>query len=527
MSRTLLLALTTAVLVVAAVVVAVGASPNDDVIARASVHRDGDHALRAEVRLRTTEPTPVTVMVADADGEGFRVTPADPLEGTGTVPLLGLRPSSEYTVSLEATGETWDLGTVRTGKLPAGVPTTELLPDPAPDAGLTLLQTRRRPPEGEGGLRDEGTLVAVDGTGEVVWYQRLPLGTEDITATVDGDLLATYHEMGVIEVDPATGIERSWIGSSGEDATDRRGRPVAPDGAIVVDTDQMHHEVLELHDGNLLTLSREVREVTYPEPICEDSPADGVERGSERTVERGSERTVERGSERTTEQVAADTVVEFDPETGEVVREFSLWEVLDPMDHLDRLVEAEFCGPHLEPRYPQGGVRDWTHGNGIEIDEPRNVVWVSLRHTDQIVGLRWQDDADGPAGELVHRLGRGGTFELTEGEWFRHQHAPELQPDGSLLVHGSGNHREGTSLDGAPGDLPAARAIRYQLDVEAGTATQVWQHRFPRFAEVEPSSGETVWDRRTRDPEGETGWGAYRAERLPHLYPPDWQVSPL
>ena len=547
--RTFALVLVTGVVATSLGVAAARRAPATPGAASARVVRDADHALRAHVGVRVERPTRVQVVAVDEDGHGLRVTPDRPAAGSVRIPLLGLRPDRRYTVTVEGDGQAVPAGRIATREPPAPVPPVEAAL-PSADIGLTVFETLYRAADGEPPLRDEGAVVAVDGRGEVVWYEVLPQGAEDVTPTPRGTLLVTAHEMGIREIDPAEGTVAHWVGRSAEDATDAHGRAVASDDAIMVATDQMHHEVIELPNGNLLTLSREVREVTYPEPICEDSPASG------------------------TEAVAADTLVEFRRDTGEIVREFSLFDVLDPTsrDSLDRIVPSEFCSPYLDPRYPQGGVRDWTHANGIEIDPDLNVVWISARHLDQLVGLRWVDDDAGEAGELVYRLGPGGDFALADGgQWFLHQHAPELQPDGTLQVYDNGNWRDGTDVED-PTALPWSRAVRYRLDTRTMTATQVWEHAFPqdegvyapyvgdadtlddgrvliahgglldplaespnapgvqrwgRIVEVDPGSGEVVWDLVTRDPDGETGWGLYRAERIPHLYPPGWTVEPV
>lgn len=516
---------------------------------RASASRSPGNALRGHVHVVTDEPMHVTVRVRAADGRVLQVRPPEPVDGQARIPILQLTPSTVHDVTVTgvpASGGPVEVaaGTIVTGRLPDGLP--PVTATGRSGDGLTLFETLYKEPAGQQPLDRIGAVVAVDPAGQVVWYQRLPLGTEDVTPSDRGTLLVTYHEMTVRELDPAGGTVDDWVGTSGRRARGPAGHRVARAGAVPVASDQFHHEVVELDDGTLVTLGREVRDVTYPEPMCDDSDS-------------------------RTARVAADVVVQIDPDSGEILREFSLFDAIDPTspDSLDRIVTDEFCSPYLEPRYPTGGVRDWTHANGIEVDEDRNVVWVSARHLDQVVALRWRDDADGPAGQVVWRLGRGGDFELSDGEWFFHQHAPELQPDGSLLIYDNGNFRPGTSLDD-PDNPPYSRAVRYDLDTTTMTATQAWQHRFPdqdmvyapyvgdadvlddgrvliahgglldppaespndpgsvrwgRIVEVDPDSGRVLFDLRTRDPEGRTGWGLYRAERLDDLYPPGWQVS--
>ena len=71
---------------------------------------------------------------------------------------------------------------------------------------------------------------------------------------------------------------------------------------------------------------------------------------------------------------------------------------------------------------------------------------------------------DYATGEVVWRLGEGGDFELTDGVWFKEQHAPSLVEDGELLIYDN------------LGDGRIARAVQYRLDEDAMTAEQVWAY---------------------------------------------------
>jgi hypothetical protein len=189
--------------------------------------------------------------------------------------------------------------------------------------------------------------------------------------------------------------------------------------------------------------------------------------------------------------------------------------------------------------------RDWSHANAVTLDQRRNALLVSLRHHDLVLAIRYRDDADGPSGALLWTLGRGGTFALAAGEWFSHQHAPEVQPDGSILLYDNGVGRE----------KPFSRAARYRID--GGQARQTWCHvlldrgqpvfskrqgdanrlangnvlithgnltgehgrLYARIVEVAPESaggGDVVFDLRVADEDW--GWCVYRAERITSLY---------
>ncbi len=558
----------TAAVVLLAVVLFGGEGPDpEELIQTVDVVRDPDNPLRGELRAQASEPATLTAELRSTDGRGFRISPPGGPSTDHRVPLLGLAPDREYTVILEltpgGTGTTTsvDAGALRTGPLPDDFPPVEVVKAGAreetvearsPGDGLTLFDLGWRPPQGEGHARDHGYLVAVDGRGDIVWYHGAEQSIQDARRTEDGTLLFIYNETGVREVSPTGDLVREWSGTTGLETApeDDLGRRIVGDDPIRVETDQMHHEVGVLPNGNLITLSREIRSVEYPDAVCDDEEDfDG------------------------TYEVGGDTVVEFDPDTGEVVKEFSLFDVLDPVDNLDRTMTYEFCSQYLDSVYPDRDARDWTHANAVVLDEDHNALILSLRHTDSLVALRYTDDADGPAGELLWTLGEDGDFELAgDGEWFFHQHSPEIQPDGSILLYDNGNERPGTSLE--DGDRPPySRAVRYRLDLDEGSARQVWEHRagpgeelpyapyvgdadrtgddtvlithgglleppshspvtpgvqaWGRIIEVETSDDEPLLDIRIKDPDPEMGWRAYRAERIPSIYPSGYTVEPL
>jgi hypothetical protein len=262
--------------------------------------------------------------------------------------------------------------------------------------------------------------------------------------------------------------------------------------------------------------------------------------------------------------VVTDTVVEFSPNDGAVVNEWSLFDLVDPLSDLERIRPAEFCSQYLGDVYPDLGARDWTHANAVVLDEARNAILVSARHLDKILAIRYQDDENGAAGELMWSLGEGGDFTLTDGEWFLHPHAPEVLEDGTIMVYDNGNERPGTSLDD-PDSLPYSRAVQYRIDEDEMTAEQVWEHRadapgeavyapfvgdadvlddgavlithgglldppahspqaegvvvWGRVIEVDYETGDVVFDFRIKDPDRAASWIIYRAERISTMYP--------
>ena len=200
-----------------------------------------------------------------------------------------------------------------------------------------------------------------------------------------------------------------------------------------------HHDLVELPSGNLLAFTWSYQDVDYQ---------------GEGTL-----------------HVAGDRLVEFTP-AGELVWSWDTFDYLDPQRRRDG-----FFGnfPITDPDTNQAAY-DWTHGNGIVYAD--GTIYVSLRHQDWILAI------DHASGDLLWRLGDEGDFALgPSSTWFFHQHSPQWQPDGTLMLYdnGVGNPNQ-------PDADAHTRAVRFALDFDAMTATQVWQDDDAKF--ISPVAGD-------------------------------------
>ncbi len=510
--------------------------------ATAEVAPADGNALRAVVSVDVGEPARVEVTATSADHEV--VVPVTEEAPEHEIPLLGLRADTDYQVEVALVGgdEEVPVGEglpLRSGPLPGDLPSLEVVSANPEDmaGGVTLFNLLSFGAPGVAPSEPvPGYLVAVDAAGEVVWYQSAPYSYTDARQLENGNILTSYTDLVALETDMLGNTVR---GISSEAGTEPLGfrpddpPPATPD-AVVADIDSVHHELGTLPNGNWILLDTELRELTGPPQCGEPGPT-------------------------ATYNVVGDVVVEMDPDSGEVVNEWSMFDYYDPFERPG----SDFCtdGPPLAPPnffYPEAtDIVDWTHGNGVVLDEERNALIISLRHLDATLAIRYEDDDDGPAGEFLWELGPDGTLPLTEGEPPYHQHAPEVQADGTLLLYDNGNDRPGV-----PPEELYSRAVIYEIDdtdpdPANWTATQVWEHRvteadgtpvyaaflcdadrvdngnvlithgaipaegglYARIIEVEQegaAGGDVVWDLRVG--EAEKGWTVYRAERLPSLY---------
>lgn len=196
----------------------------------------------------------------------------------------------------------------------------------------------------------------------------------------------------------------------------------------------IHHDVIELDNGNFLTMSYVFRDIDYPDI--------GLV------------------------HVAGDLLVEVTPE-GDVVWEWDSFDHLDPQRR-----RVGFDEIILDPDTLQNA-HDWTHGNGLVYDAAADELLFSMRHQDWVIAI------DRPTGDVLWRLGEEGDLMLTAGTWQYHQHSPQWQADGTLLLYDNGLGNPNVE-DG----LETSRAARFSIDPGAMTAALVWEDAAEDFMSI-------------------------------------------
>jgi arylsulfate sulfotransferase len=452
------------------------------------------------------------------------------------IPLVGLRPETTYNIDLRGDPALAALDgrlSFRTGSLPGDLPAVVARANGRARPGFTLANAYPNILA----IDHPGVLLAVDETGTVVWYHLDSQTISDARQLPNGDLLYNFGNLGAREIDVLGNVVHDWTTDTrvAVGQRDRFGHETFVDDAIVIDTPRLHHEVADLlPNGNFLALSQEVREYRGFGPVdCPPEPfRDGVR------PERG------------------DIVIEYTP-AGRIVHQVALLDSIDPREEPG----SQQCNLKTDAIATGRQVFvDWSHANSAELFEDQNVVLVSARNLSSVIALRWRADADGPAGEVLWQFGPGHDFRLTEGEWFYRQHAPEVEPDGTILLYDNGSQRPVRRHDKP---LPYSRAVQYRLDLSGPrgtwTARQIWEHRIdtpagPVFSdflgdaddiggghvlithgaledretellsawivEVERRSGEVVLSLRIHGGDG-VGWNTYRAAHLDTWYPRD------
>ncbi|KIG17638.1 putative arylsulfate sulfotransferase [Enhygromyxa salina] len=362
-----------------------------------------------------SEPDPdraILVTAVDLDDPGVVSARLSPLDGDPEcVRVRGLEPGVEHELELQ-------LGDVERH----GVSFTTLAPLPGYLDSFAVSSADASAASDDYRLFDLSVLFsdeplgvfAVDNQGVTRWYLGGPPMSAGLPALWTGLSLRDNGEILLLRDDAALIVDELGIEQLRIEA-DTLGVP------------GFHHDILELPNGNFVALSFSFRDIDYgPEGVL---------------------------------PVAGDRIVEFTP-AGELVWSW------DSFDHLDtnRRVE-DFWGTFVIVN-PATGVEhhDWTHANGLVYEPSRDELLVSLRHQDWVLAL------DRESGQIRWRLGPEGDFSLSAGSWFWHQHSPQWQADGSLLLYDNGIGDPALPIEQA-----RSRAVRYVLDTASMTATQAWE----------------------------------------------------
>jgi arylsulfate sulfotransferase len=496
--------------------------------------------LAARVTFRSDRPT--SVMLEISDGERTRrVDTRAPVSTDHVVPILGLRAGTAHTVTVVVTDEAG-----RTARSEPLQITTDPLPEDFPPLDVRMSVSERMEPgftllepsfiSQDPSLEGNSWLVALDERGEVVWYYKASNAASDAQRISTGNLLFRSGNTDLYEIDMLGNVVSHWTSELAADDEPQR------DG-IELATETLHHEALETPWGNLMAISTELR--TFPDyRTSETDPS----------------------APKATANVVGDVIVEFTRQ-GELVREIGLLDLFDPY----RIGYGSIAGGYWRPVYGSraSDVRDWSHSNGISLDETGRYLLLSMRYqgvakidldTNELVwilgdhagwGAAWQPLLLEPRRELM---------------WPADQHAPMFTPQGTVLMFDNGTNRARPFDPPMPLSESFSRAVEYRVDEENMQIEEVWSYGGPgdeKFyawrvgdADWMPTTGNVLityggmsqddegnvadgandhhWIRIVEvthdapaekvfelfiDDERPTGWLSFQAERLPSLYP--------
>ncbi len=414
--------------------------------------------LAAIIRLKTDEPARVRLDIAgpvkrwSQVEKGFRTD--------HVIAVIAMRPARRHAIRVTAIDPAGNARTART----ILVHSTPALPPDFPPLRIVTSNPPAMEPGAIGFAANFTTIgggpngswkILLDRDGEVLWYFHDPTtGGGTLERLENGNFLMGLGGWELAaEVDPLGNVVMAW---APEKLVGDR-----PPGTILLATDTLHHEFFALPD---------------------EHPADFLALGSEARVYSGypaDEADPRILSPRA--KVIGDIVLELRRD-GTILRETRLLDLLDPYRICYDGLNGAFWNPvYQTPEFPS--VRDWSHANAVIIDPSDGNYIVSLRHQDAIVKI--VPGATGPDG-VVWILGDPDRWRspwkeklLTPVgpaafEWPFHQHAPELKPNGNLILFDNGNYRVVPPRTPAPSDTWYSRAVEYTIDEANGTLTQAW-----------------------------------------------------
>lgn len=456
---------------------------------------------------------PVSVSVSIRDGNDVRIVRDDALSLEHRILVLGIPAGSGVWVTatgVDVTGRTLQTEAiwVAADPLPPRFPRIDVLAlDPARmEPGYTMVLAR---------VPHENIAIVVildDRARPVWWLSEVPFGG-DVLQTAAGTLL------GLSQGDIAE------LSMSGEEI-----RRIDPGG------EDLHHEVFPVADGTFLApRSAPLLEPAYPVSALDpDGPTAPT-------------------------RIQDHELLRIGP-TGEILSSWLLSERLDTtrVSQESYLLTAE-------------GRRDWAHVNGLVADPSDGGMVASVRHQDAIIKL----DAEGSVRWIFGDPGGwvppwSDLLLAPTGDWAwpYHAHAPALTDDGLLVLFDNHNHGA-TAYTPAPPEPGPSRVAAFAIDAEARTVSLVWELSETATgpltcgvngdADVQPLTGNVLadfgmvkeengvlnadagrglravrlveWALDTPDvpvmdlrlygelEEEPEGWQAFRAERIPDLYP--------
>lgn len=501
--------------------------------------------LAAQLQIEVDEPAALRLSIFDGDR-----TQEVQFSGLSTfhdVPVLGVAAGRTADIDVTLTDKVGNVTSTQVQwiapELPANFPplTVTVLDTERMEPGLRLMPMSRIDPDSD----LVGTFVTIiDDRGEVVWYVESPWRTGMVERLDSGNLLVNINNVWMTEIGPYGLPQQVWYADGQlEDPS------TLTEGAILVNTDALHHEIIEAPtgwEGDFLGIGLTSQSIFgYPTDEVELTPAD------------------------ISIDVTGDEIVEFNRD-GTIVRRWSLFDLIDPL----RLSYDSLLG--FWNNLYGGYNADWSHGNGLTYDAEENLIILSLRHQECVVAFdpdtselawilgdpaRWEFPYDQ---YLLDPIDAGGLGD-PDFEWTYHQHAPLLTGGGRLMLFDNGNQRAVPPTEPLPEPERYSRAVEFEIDRVNRTVRQVWEYggtgaedpwysralgdvdllpttgnilltdgwrsttpdnnptgpAWARIFEITHSeSPEIVFEATVRDPDPESParWIVYRAEWIPSLY---------
>lgn len=167
-----------------------------------------------------------------------------------------------------------------------------------------------------------------------------------------------------------------------------------------------------------------------------------------------------------------DYIVELDRETGKIVKNIDLKDILNMEDgKSENWVEY-----------------DWFHNNSVWYDEKTNSITLSGRHQDAVINIDYDTeklnwiigDPTNWSEEYQKYFFKpvGDDF-----EWQWSQHAAMITPEGYVFIFDNGNNKSKNEDEYVDAEDSYSRGVMYKIDTEKMTIEQVWEYGKERGSE--------------------------------------------
>ena len=263
----------------------------------------------------------------------------------------------------------------------------------------------------------DGYTCAYDTNGDVRWYLTNPAPWE-INRLKNGHLLVSterlvnspYYLTGLYEMDM---LGKIYVEYS------------LPGG--------YHHDYYEMPNGNLLVASDDFQ-------------------SEEGTVE--------------------DYIVELDRDTGNIVKEIDLKDILNMEDgQSENWVEY-----------------DWFHNNSVWYDEKTNSITLSGRHQDAVINIDYEtEELNWIIGDPTNWSEEYQKYFFTpvgdDFEWQWSQHAAMITPEGYVFLFDNGNNKSKNKEEYVSAEDSYSRGVMYKISTEDMTIEQIWEYGKERGSE--------------------------------------------
>jgi hypothetical protein len=150
------------------------------------------------------------------------------------------------------------------------------------------------------------------------------------------------------------------------------------------------------------------------------------------------------------------------------------WNSFDFLDVHRKGTQNDVCSPGAcAPVYLGMPAYDWTHGNSLAETADGSILY-SSRSQDWVIKIDYRGGAGN--GRILWKLGKDGDFQLDSTEaapWFSHQHDPQLDASGALMLFDNSNlRRAADSAANSRGQVlqidETKRTARFVLNADLG-----------------------------------------------------------